>query len=161
MQSLMLPQELGEKIDKSELYRQCSPRRVMNTAMYELENCEYVSSVIKIEAVLDIEWEKMGTLEILMSINDGVYVCICSVYSIFLMKYTQHAFVYDSYFTTTGNNRCQGAIIDNRRHARICVLKKNIENQSQNWRICLGNSLKANAKWCMHTKLLHMTPNDI
>ena len=42
---------IGEKIDKSELYRQCSPRRVMNTAMYELENCECVSSVIKIEAV--------------------------------------------------------------------------------------------------------------
>ena len=52
----------------------------MKTAMYDLEYCECVSSVIKIEAVLDIEREKMGTLGILMRINDGVYVCICSVY---------------------------------------------------------------------------------
>ena len=46
----------------------------MDTAMYEWENCKCVSSVIKIEAVLDIEREKMGTLGILMRINDGVYV---------------------------------------------------------------------------------------
>ena len=36
---------IGE-IDKSELYRQCSPRRMMDTAIYELEKCECVSSVI-------------------------------------------------------------------------------------------------------------------
>ena len=53
----------------------------MNTAMYELENCECVSSVIKIEDVLDIEREKMGILGIIMRINDGVYVCMCSVCS--------------------------------------------------------------------------------
>ena len=57
-----------------------------------------------------------------MRINDGVYVCICSVYSNILSGFTQHAFLYDSYFTTTGNNGCQGAIIDNRRYAPICVL---------------------------------------
>ena len=73
----------------------------MDTAIYELEKCECVSSVIKIEAVLHIEREKMGTLVILMRINDGVYVCICSVYSKILKEFTQHAFVYDSYFTTT------------------------------------------------------------
>ena len=72
----------------------------MDTAIYELEKCECVSSVINIEAVLHIERENIGTLEILMKINDGVYVCICSVYSKILMEYTQHAFVYDSYFTT-------------------------------------------------------------
>ena len=99
----------------------------MDTAIYELENCEYVSSVIKIEAVLDIEREKMGTLGILMRINDGVYVCICSVYSTISKEHTEHAFVYDSYFMTTGNNGCQGAILDNRRNAPICVLKKKIE----------------------------------
>ena len=51
---------IGEQIDKSELYRQCSPRRVMDTEIYELEKCECVSSVIKIEAVLHIEREKNG-----------------------------------------------------------------------------------------------------
>ena len=96
----------------------------MDTAMYELEKCEYVSSVIKIESVLHIEREKMGTLGILTRINDGVYVCICSIYSKILNEFTQHAFVYDSYFTTTGNIGFQGAIKDNRRHAPVCVLKE-------------------------------------
>ena len=74
----------------------------------------------------------MGTLGILMRINDGVYVSICSVYSTIIMEHTEHTFVYDSYFTTTGNNGCQGAIIDNRRHAPICVLeKKNRESTSK------------------------------
>ena len=132
MQLLMLPQELGKKFDKSELYRQCSPRRVMDTAMYELENCEFVSSVIKIESVLDIEREKMGILGIIMRINDGVYVCMCSVYSTISKEHTEHAFVYDSYFTTTGNNGCQGAIIDNRRHAPICVLEKKDRETTNN-----------------------------
>ena len=40
------------------------------------------------------------------------------------MEYTEHAFVYDSYFKTTGNNGCQGAIIDNRRHSPIYILGK-------------------------------------
>ena len=85
----------------------------METTIDELDKCECVSSVIKIEPVLDIDREKMGTLGILMRIKDGVYVCICFVYSNILKEYTQHAFVYDSYFTTTLNNVCQGAIIDN------------------------------------------------
>ena len=66
----------------------------------------------------------MGTLGILMRINYGVYVCMCSVYSTISKEHTAHAFVDDSYFRRTGNNGCQGAIIDNRRHAPICVLKK-------------------------------------
>ena len=49
----MLPQELGE-IEKSELYRQCSPRRVMDTTMEELEKYECVAYVMTIEPVLHI-----------------------------------------------------------------------------------------------------------
>ena len=64
----------------------------------------------------------MVTLGILMRTKDGVYVCICSVYSNILKEYTQHSFVYESYFTTTGNNACHGEIIDNRRYAPIYVL---------------------------------------
>ena len=114
---------IGGGVDQSELYRQCSPRRVMDTAIYELEKCECVSSIIKIEPVLDIDREKMGTLGILMRIKDGVYVCICSVYSNILKLWTQHAFVYDIYFTTKVKSAFQGAIIDNRRYAPICVLE--------------------------------------
>ena len=53
----MLPEELKKK-DKSELYRQFSPRRVMDTTIDELDKCECVSSVIKIDPVLDIDREK-------------------------------------------------------------------------------------------------------
>ena len=50
---------IGEIIDQSELYRQCSPRRVMNKTIEELDKCEYVSSVIKIAPMLGIERDKM------------------------------------------------------------------------------------------------------
>ena len=93
----------------------------MDTTIDELDKCECVSSVIKIESVLDIDRDKMGTLGILIIINDGVYVCICSVYSNILKECTQHAFVYDSYFPTKVNSACQGSIIDNIRYAPICV----------------------------------------
>ena len=111
----------------------------MDTAIYEWEKCECVSSVIKIEAVLDIDREKMGTLGILMRIKDGVYVCICSVYSNILKEYTQHAFVYDIYFTETGNNACQGAIIDNRRYAPIYVLEEKYRTAISKLKIMLRN----------------------
>ena len=74
-----------------------------------------------------------------MRINDGVYVCMCSVYSTISKEHTEHAFVYDSYFTTTGNNGFQGAIIDNRRHATICVLEKKIEKNAFKLKIMLRN----------------------
>ena len=92
----------------------------MDTTIDELDKYECVSSVIKIAPLLGIERDKMGLLGILMIITDGVYVCIFSVYSKILKQWTQHAFVYDSYFRRTGNNGCQGAIIDNRIYAPIC-----------------------------------------
>ena len=74
----------------------------MDTTIDELDKCECVSSVIKIKPVLDIDRDKMGTLGIIMRIKDGIYVCICYVYSKISKECTQHAFVCDSYFTTTG-----------------------------------------------------------
>ena len=49
---------IGGEIDKSEVSRQCSPRRVMDTTIDELDKCECVSSVIKIAPVLCIDNEK-------------------------------------------------------------------------------------------------------
>ena len=95
----------------------------MDTTIEELDNCECLSSVIKTAPVFGIDNDKMGALEILMIINDGVYVYICYVYSRILKLWTQHAFVYDSYFTTKVKSAYQGAIIDNRRYAPICVLE--------------------------------------
>ena len=95
----------------------------MDTTIEELEKCECVSSVMNNSPVLNIEREQMGTLEILLKINDGVYVCICSVYSKVLKVFTEHAFVYDIYFSTKVKSACHGAIIDYRRYAPICVLE--------------------------------------
>ena len=53
---------------------------------------------MNIAPVLNIEREKMGCLKILLKINDGVYVFICTVHSNFLKQHTQHAFFYDIYF---------------------------------------------------------------
>ena len=71
---------IGGNVDKLELQRQCTPRRVKDTHMTELEKCEYVSSVMNIAPVLNIDREKMGDVGILLEIDDGVYVCICTVY---------------------------------------------------------------------------------
>ena len=108
-----------------------------------------------------IEREKMGTLGILMRINDGVYVCICSVYSKILKLWTQHAFLYDSYFTTKVNSACQGAIIDNRRYASICVMDEKDIKTTTKLKNMLRKLFEAHALWSMHSKLLHVTPNDI
>ena len=89
-----------------------------------MDKCECVSSVIKIAPVFGIDNDNMGALGILMRINDGVYVCIYYVYSNILKLWTQHGFFYDSYFTTKVKSACQGSIIDNRRHAPICVLEE-------------------------------------
>ena len=77
-----------------------------------------------IEPVLNIEREHMGPLGILMRIDDGIYVCICNVYSKVFKKHTQHAFVYDSYFSKKVKSACCGAIIDNRAYAPIYVLEE-------------------------------------
>ena len=64
----------------------------------------------------------MGGMGILLIIHNGIYVCICSVYSSVFLKVTQHAFIYDSHFSERKNSECCGAIIDNRSYAPICVL---------------------------------------
>ena len=117
-----------------------------------------VSSLIKIEPVLDIDRDKMGTLGILMRIKDGVYVCICYVYSKIFKKCTQNSFVYDSYFTTTGNNACQGGIIDNRRYAPICVLEEKYRTSITKLKIMLRNFFQGT---CSVKYAFKITSSDI
>ena len=76
-----------------------------------------------IAPVLNIEIEQMGPLGILVRIDDGVYVCICTVYFNVLKQHIQHTFVYDSYFSTKEKSAFRGAIIYNRTYAPICVLE--------------------------------------
>ena len=59
----------------------------------------------------------------ILKIDDDVYVCICTIYSYILKQFTQHAFVYDSHFSTKEKIECCGAIIDNRSYSPICVLE--------------------------------------
>ena len=49
-----------------------------------------------IAPVLKMDREKMGAMGILLLIDDGVYVCICTVYSYIFKRVTQYTFVYDS-----------------------------------------------------------------
>ena len=63
---------IGKKIEELELYRQCPNRIVKDTHMIELEICEFVSYVITIAPVLNIDREKMGAMRILLIIYDGV-----------------------------------------------------------------------------------------
>ena len=65
-----------------------------------LEKCEFVSSVMTIAPVLNNEIEKMGTLVILLIIDDGVYVCICTIYTEILKQFTKHTFFCDGHFST-------------------------------------------------------------
>ena len=57
----------------------------------------------------------MGKMGILMRIDDGVYVCIYTIYTAALKQFTQHAFFYDSHFSTKEkvNAVVQSFIIDN------------------------------------------------
>ena len=65
----------------------------------------------------------MGSMGILLVIDDGVYVCICTAYSSFFKEVTQHAFVYDSHFLAKEKRECFGEINDNRSYSPICVLE--------------------------------------
>ena len=94
-----------------------------DTERKELEKCESVSSIMTIAPVLNIDRSKMGTLVILMRIDDGVYVCNCNVYYYFSKQFKQHAFVYDSHFSTKEKSEYCGAIIDNISYAPICLLE--------------------------------------
>ena len=91
--------------------------------MIELENFECVSSIMTIVPVLNIDIEKIGAMGIPLIIDDGVYVCIYTVYSYVFKEVTQHEFFYDSHFSTKEKSECCGAIIDNISYAPICVLE--------------------------------------
>ena len=56
----------------------------------------------------------MGPMATLLLIDDGIYVCICTVYSSVFKEVIQHTFVYESRFSTKEKSECCGAIIDNR-----------------------------------------------
>ena len=66
----------------------------------------------------------MGTLGILLKIDDGVYVCNCTVYSYVLKQFTQHVFVYKIHFSTKEKSERCGEIIENISYAPKCVIEE-------------------------------------
>ena len=64
-----------------EFYRQCPPIRVIDTKVIEIKNTSCVRSVMKVTPVSRIEIEHCGAASILRRVNNGVYICTCSVRS--------------------------------------------------------------------------------
>ena len=85
-------------MNKLELYRQCPPRRVKDTKIFEIENTSCVRNIMRVTPVFGIERENWGASCILRKVNDGVYICICNVKSDEYKCWTKHAFVYDIRF---------------------------------------------------------------
>ena len=103
----------------------------------------------------------MGSFGIILVIDDGVYVCICIVYSSVFKYFTQQAFVYYSHFSTKEKSECCGATIDNISYAPIHVMEVKDTRATVHWRICLGNSLMAIALSSLHSELLQMILHNI
>ena len=72
---------IGKYINKLELYRQCTPRRVKDKKMTEIENTSCVINFMRVTPVSGIEIEPWGEASILRRVNYGVYICTCSVRS--------------------------------------------------------------------------------
>ena len=67
--------------------------------MSEIENTSCVRNVTRFTPVSGIERETWGAASILRRVNDGVYICTCSVRYYEYKCKTKHAFV----FTVTSN----------------------------------------------------------
>ena len=61
----------------------------------------------------------MGIIQV---ICNGVFVCVCKLYSNITKTSKSHAFVYDSYFAQNEMSGYCGVIIDNIYNAPVCVL---------------------------------------
>ena len=75
-------QRIVKFINKQELYRQCLPRRVKDSNIYEIENTSYEINFRKVTTVSGIEQVAWGAASITRRVNDGVFICACNVQSI-------------------------------------------------------------------------------
>ena len=74
----------------------------------EIESSSPVINAIIVTPVLNTEREQWGTCSVLRKVNDGVYICSCSVISEEYMCKTKHAFVYDKKFKPLEKQECLG-----------------------------------------------------
>ena len=96
-----------------EFYRQCPPRRVKDTKMSEIENTVCVINVMRLTTASGVEIETWGAASILRRVNDGVYICTCSVKYDEYKCMTKHAFSFDIHFKPLHESKYCGALIDN------------------------------------------------
>ena len=87
---------IGKYINKSELCRQCPPRRVKYTSMNEIEKPTRFSSFMNVFLVLKTSIHKWVANITLQKVHYGVYICTYTVKNIEKNK-TSHAFVYNSH----------------------------------------------------------------
>ena len=80
-----------------------------------------------------------------MRTDDGVHLCNCTVYFYVSKKFTQHAFVFGSHFSTKSKSECCGAIIDNILYLPICVLEGKDRKRKHTLKNMLRIFLKAHA----------------
>ena len=123
---------IGNFINKLELYRHFPPRRVKDSHISEIENSSCVRNVMKVTPVLGIERVAWGAASILITVNDGVFICTCNVKSDEYNCWTKHAFVYDSHWKTFHQTKCCGVLIYNRADAPICVLENKDRESEKN-----------------------------
>ena len=75
---------------------------------------------MKVTPVSGIEKVAWGAASIMISVNDGVFICTCNVQSVEYNCLTKHAFVYDNHFKPLHQTIGCGVLIDNRADAPIC-----------------------------------------
>ena len=88
--------------------------------------------------VYTIESEPWCAASIIIIVNNGVYICTCSVRHDEYNCKKKHAFVYDSQFKPSHQSNLVGALIDNRYDAPICVL----EDKERDTNLNLKHALK-------------------
>ena len=95
--------------------------------------------------ILNIEREKMGAMVILLIIDDGVYVCICTVYSYVLKKsHNTHLSMTVIFQQKIRVNYVVQSLIIYHMHPSV-YWSKMIEKSKVHLIICLGNYLMENA----------------
>ena len=75
--------------------------------------------------------EKWGVNSILRQIDDGFYICICTMTTVDNIYTASHAFVFDSHFKQFGAKIYCDTLIDNIKYAPIYVLDKKDRKSKQ------------------------------
>ena len=122
--------------------------------MIEIENTSFMRSVVNVNPVIIIEKEPGGASIILIIVNDGVYICKCSVISDEYICKTKYAFVYYSNLRPLHQSKCCGDLIYNISDVPIVVLGDTARERKLN----LRHALKQIGGMCTVEYVIKITP---